>query len=63
MEGLNFVYNKDELTAESKVKLSEIVDVLKTSGCKIGSSDILDDVGNDGYNKSLSQKERQLKII
>lgn len=57
LEGLNFVYNKDELTAESKVKLSEIVDVLKKHPeVKLEVQGHTDDVGNDGYNKLLSQK-------
>ncbi len=57
LEGLNFEYNKNTLTAESKVILAEVVAILKKHhDVKVVVEGHTDDKGNDSFNKSLSQR-------
>lgn len=57
LEGLNFAYNSNNLTPESQLKLKEIVVVLKKHGdIKVEIQGHTDNVGNDSFNKTLSQK-------
>jgi len=57
LEGLNFEYNNNTLTAESKVILADVVSTLKKNkDVKIVVEGHTDDKGNDAFNKSLSQR-------
>lgn len=60
LEGLNFVYNKDILTEESKVILAEVVAILKKHpDVKVVVEGHTDDKGNDSFNKALSSRRAE----
>ena len=57
LEGLNFVFNKDVLTENSKVILNKaVVSLKKYSTLKVEIQGYTDNKGNNDYNKMLSQK-------
>ena len=54
---VNFVFNKAELTAESREKVQQIVDKVKQLGnVKVRIFAYTDNIGSDSYNLSLSKR-------